>query len=231
MPQCTRGSDPMNAAIAYAATHSQGISIATSARLIMRTWPNAANQTQRLAPILGCIPSLAPRQQRDRAVVVEYHPKILYLVPKINIWGAWTDARPALTTVRWLQRKLEASHHYYRVAEWRFFPSWRCLPISLSSQISRTWGKAGQPEHSKALGIFLRCNCFSSHIMEHKTSSEIIPLNWCWLVPSTSPIGSCLPSSSFIWQLHWVSMWVWLLMRQKVKQRGQHRLNLGKEYN
>ena len=78
---------PYDAATACAATRSQGTCTATSARLTMRTWPNAANRIQRLAPSWERSPSLAPRPQTDRTAVLEGHPKILYLAPKTNTTG------------------------------------------------------------------------------------------------------------------------------------------------
>ena len=107
-PQCTRGSDPTSAATACAATRSQGICTATSARLTMRTWPNAANRIQRLDQSWERSPSLAPRPQTDRTAVLEGHPKILYLAPKTNIRESMRRCQACSCRHRGAARKVEA---------------------------------------------------------------------------------------------------------------------------
>ena len=107
-PQCTRGSDPTSAATACAATRSQGTRTGTSARLTMRTWPNAANRIQRLAPSWERSPSLAPRPQTDRTAVLEGHPKILYLAPKTNIRESMSRCQACSCCHQGAARKVEA---------------------------------------------------------------------------------------------------------------------------
>ena len=175
-PQCTRGSDPTSAATACAATRSQGTCTATSARLTMRTWPNAANRIQRLAPSWERSPSLAPRPQTDRTAVLEGHPKILYLAPKTNIRESMSRCQACSCCHQGAARKVEAPD-FLAGDGMKILPRLK-VPTLFFSQPQRTLWVLHLSQLLAALGIFLRCNRSSLCILDHKTGSESISLNW-----------------------------------------------------
>lgn len=169
---------PYDAATACAATHSQGTCTATSARLTMRTWPNAANRIQRLAPSWERGPSLASRLQTDEQQCWRATQRFCTWFQKLTS-GRACAGRASIQACscchQGAARKVEAPD-FLAGDGMKILPRLK-VPTLFFSQPERTLWVLHLSQLLAALEIFLRCNRFSLCILDHKTGSESISLN------------------------------------------------------